>query len=170
MNINRNINRIEVFDFDGALISTPLPDDGKIQWIVKTGLEWPHKGWWDKKESLNREVFDMNVVQEVIEAYNKVKDDDSTLKVMLTGRVKSLSNDVELILSDNNLVFDEYHYNGGDVLNSKIIIVEDLVKRYNKVKNVVLYDDRVEHVTEFKKWSSKLTNIGIGFSIKLIEK
>lgn len=168
--MERKITKIAIFDFDGTLIDTPLPDDGKLQWILKTGLEWPHKGWWGKKESLRLDVFDMPVIQEVIDEYDKVKNDDSVLKIMMTGRMQGLSSEVEMILEENNLVFDEYHYNtGGDTFSCKTRTTEDLVKRYVGVTHVQMYDDRKEHVDEFTKWGAKFKNIGVDFSIRLIQ-
>jgi hypothetical protein len=38
-----------------------------------------------------------------------------------------------------------------------------------KYRNMVKNDDRKEHVDEFIKWGVKLTNIGVNFSINLIE-
>jgi FMN phosphatase YigB (HAD superfamily) len=168
--MERKITRIEIFDFDGTLIDTPLPDDGKLQWILKTGLEWPHKGWWGKRESLRLDVFDMPVIQEVIDAYDKVKDDDSVLKVMMTGRMQGLSREVEMILEENNLVFDEYHYNtGGDTFTCKTRTTEDLVKRYIGVTHVQMYDDRVLHIEGFKKLGEKLISEGLkSFNITLV--
>jgi len=38
----KNITKLAVFDFDGTLIMTPLPDTGRQQYREKTGKEWPH--------------------------------------------------------------------------------------------------------------------------------
>ena len=40
------ISKLSVFDFDGTLIDTPLPDYGKAEYKKKTGEDWPFPGWW----------------------------------------------------------------------------------------------------------------------------
>ena len=47
-----------VFDFDATLIKTTLPDVGKGMWSSHHGIEYPHVGWWGRKESLDSDVFD----------------------------------------------------------------------------------------------------------------
>ncbi len=36
------ITKLSIFDFDGTLIMSPLPDTGKIEYEKKTGHPWPH--------------------------------------------------------------------------------------------------------------------------------
>ena len=65
------ITKLAVFDFDGTLIDTPLPEFGKQEYKDKTGEEWPHAGWWGQPLSLDSEIFDINIIPSVIRAYLK---------------------------------------------------------------------------------------------------
>jgi hypothetical protein len=51
------ITRIAVFDFDGTLSDTPMPDTGRIEYEKITGSPWPHKGWWGRPETLDMDVI-----------------------------------------------------------------------------------------------------------------
>ena len=148
-----SIDRIAVFDFDGTLADSPTPEDGKSQYQQVTGKEWPHSGWWSKPESLDMDVFDIEMIDHVISDFKKEKQNPNTLLVMLTGRMPQLSNQVEKILNSNGLSFDEYHYSkGGSTLTSKLKTLDDLISRYPNVKSVHMWEDREEHIGPFKAW------------------
>lgn len=155
------ITRIAVFDFDGTLVDTPLQETGKPIYEKKTGKDWPHQGWWSKPESLDMDVFDMNVIESVIEDYKKEKEKPNTLLVMMTGRIKRLSGQVEKILEANDLDFDKHIYNmGGSTLDSKISSLDKMLKDYPNVKSVAMFEDRDEHVIRFREFGTDLIDAG----------
>ena len=43
---------LQVYDFDGTLVNTPVPEVGMAQYLEATGVPWPFQGWWGRKESL----------------------------------------------------------------------------------------------------------------------
>jgi hypothetical protein len=47
-----SIDVLQIFDFDATLFDTPLPETGTIEYEEKTGMSWPHTGWWGRAESL----------------------------------------------------------------------------------------------------------------------
>lgn len=147
------VTKLSIFDFDGTLIDTPLPDLGRIQYKEKTGKEWPHVGWWGKADSLDTKIFDMKAVDMVINDYEKEVIETETAVVMLTGRMIKLAQHVEAILHEKGLKFDEYHYNrGGATFDAKIMTLEKLLKKYPDVTTIHMWDDRQEHIDGFKTW------------------
>jgi hypothetical protein len=158
---NDSIDRIAVFDFDGTLMDTLEPDSGRKIYKEKTGEEWPFKGWWGRKESLDMDVFNFQPIQSVIDQYHKERSNPNTLVVMLTGRIPKLSNEVENILNHYNVKFDRYLYNyGGSTLPNKIEQMGDLLKEFPNVQTMVLLDDRDEHIPTFKQYADTLVNKG----------
>ena len=82
--------------------------------------------------------------------YNIEIDDPNTLVIMLTGRLPKQAPQVENILNDYNIVFDEYHYKeDGDTLKSKINNIKSLLLRYHNVNFIEMYEDRVPHDIAF---------------------
>lgn len=151
-----NIKKIAVFDFDQTIAYTPLPEDGKIEYKNKTGKDWPHSGWWGRKESLDDEIFDIDVNKKVVDDYKENHDNDKILLVLLTGRIKKLSGDVEKILNKHNLHFDEYYYNdGGSTDKFKLSILDKLINKYENVEYVEMWDDRLEHIPKFEAWGKE---------------
>ena len=162
------ITRIAVFDFDGTLVNTPMPDTGKIEYKEKTGQEWPHTGWWGRPETLNMDIFDIPAIPSVVAAYHEERKNPNTLMVMLTGRIPKLHDLVKKILDSKGLRFDVYEYNnGGATLTSKIKSMEELLSKYPNVKSLVMWEDRLEHVDAFKAWGDSLE--GIDYNITVVE-
>lgn len=150
---SRKITKIAVFDFDGTIADTPTPDIGKVVYKEKTGLDWPHKGWWGRKETLDMQVFDIPVIEDTIKAYNVEASNPDTLVVMLTGRIPRLSTSVEAILNKYGLKFDGYYYNDSNsTLDFKINILEKLLVEFPSVTSISMWDDRDEHIEPFKVW------------------
>ena len=95
----------------------------------------------------------MPVIASVKKTYDEEKPNQDTLMVMMTGRMSRLSKEVESILSAKGLKFDKYIYNhGGSTLDSKIDSLNKLLQEYPKVIDVLLNDDRLEHVPSFEAW------------------
>lgn len=148
-----NIKKIAVFDFDQTIAYTPLPEDGKIEYKNKVGKEWPYSGWWGRKESLDTDIFDIKINKKVVNDYNDNSNTDKILLVLLTGRISKLSGEVEKILNKHNLHFDEYHYNdGGSTDKFKLSVLDKLIKKYENVEYVEMWDDRLEHIPKFEAW------------------
>lgn len=162
------ITKMVIFDFDGTLVDTPLPDLGKDIYKEKTGQDWPHKGWWGQGMSLDLDIFDMPTVPMVIDAYKEHKQCGKTCNVMLTGRMTKLGNLVKKILKAKDLAFDEYHFNnGGSTETAKIRTMESLLIKYPNVKEFVMFDDRLEHIPIFQAWGDNLLKIGRLSSFKI---
>ncbi len=148
--MERTITKIAIYDFDGTLFGTPLPEEGKPIWLAKTGSEWPHKGWWSKRESLDGEIFDIPLIPEAHESYLEHADDDNVLKIMMTGRIKPLANQVKKIIEDNGLEFDRYEFcDSGETLEFKLRKLRELREEFPDVTEFVMLDDREPHILEF---------------------
>jgi hypothetical protein len=151
-----NFKKLSVFDFDGTLVNTPLPEEGKKEYKEKTGEDWPHVGWWGQPLSLDSEIFDMNIIPSVIRAYLKEINDSNTMVVMVTGRVNKLSGLVKKILDDNGLKFHEYHFNnGGSTESAKKKTFDKILSENPSITEMELWDDRLEHIPVFQAWGDE---------------
>ncbi len=161
----KNIEHIKIvgfFDFDGTLIDTMEPNEGKKIWKEKTGKDYPHKGWWSKRETLDLEVFENKPFPDIVREYEKMKGDDSIYLALSTGRIIPLEKQVHAILNKYNLIFDEVVLNGdpsftikgenNDTINVKIRHLNELVSRFPNLEQVVIFDDRTKHSDVFIQW------------------
>ena len=157
----KEITKLAVFDFDGTLVDTPLPDVGKKEYKEKTGKDWPFPVWWGQPLSLDLSIFDMPTVPMVMSAYKKEKISPDTCMVMLTGRMVKLGDMVKKILDSKGLTFDEYHFNrGGSTETAKMKTMESLLEKYPKVYELEMWDDRLEHIPVFQSWGDSLVKSG----------
>jgi hypothetical protein len=156
------IKKLTIWDFDGTLLDTPLPEEGKKIYKEKTGKDWPHAGWWGQPLSLDMSVFDMPTVPSVIADYEKEKANPDTMTVMLTGRMVKLGDLVKKILADKHLTFDEYHFNrGGSTDTAKIKTMEDILRRVNTIREIHMWDDRELHIPIFQAWGDNMVKQGV---------
>lgn len=151
-----NFKKLSVFDFDGTLVNSPLPEEGKKEYKEKTGQDWPHAGWWGQPMSLDSEIFDINIIPSVIRAYLKEINDSNTMVVMVTGRINKLSGLVKKILDDNGLKFHEYHFNnGGSTESAKKKTFDKILSQNPSITEMELWDDRIEHIPIFQAWGDE---------------
>ena len=160
-NTEENVTKLSVFDFDGTLVDTGMPDTHKIIYKEKTGQDWPYKGWWGRPESLDMDVFDFKAIPEVKSAYTIERQRPNTMVISLTGRRPKLSKEVEAILNANGYVFDKYLYSyGKDTLSNKIEQLNNLLSETPNIVDVELFDDRAEHISTFQSWGQSLVDSG----------
>ena len=160
-----NITKISIFDFDGTLMDTPHPEEGKKEWEEFTGKKYPHIGWWGKPESLDDAVFDIQPIESTVSDYKKEMSNPDTMVIMLTGRLPHQSEQIEELLALHNINFDEYHYkSNGDTLTSKINTIKSLLHRYPNVSEIEMWEDREPHALSFEQWG-KDNNINLNVNL-----
>jgi FMN phosphatase YigB (HAD superfamily) len=159
------ITKISIFDFDGTLMDTPHPEEGKKEWEEFTGKKYPHIGWWSKPESLDDAVFDIQPIESTVSDYKKEMTNPNTLVIMLTGRLPHQSEQIEELLALHEINFDEYHYkSNGDTLTSKINTIKSLLHRYPNVTEIEMWEDREPHALSFEQWGED-NNINLNVNL-----
>jgi len=134
------VKKVSIFDFDGTLIDTALPEIGKKIWKEKTGEDYPHKGWWSKKETLDIDVFENKPFDAVEKAFKVERSKPNTFVVLCTGRIVRLTTPVNKILDKYGFEFDivktmkelSEGYSEFDLAQLEAFILER-VKQYYKV-------------------------------------
>jgi len=160
MNVNE-ITKVSVFDFDGTLIDTAMPDEGKRIWKEKTGEDYPHKGWWSKRESLDLNVFPNDAFPDMASEFRKAKSEPNTFVALCTGRITPLTSQVKAVLNKHGFQFDDVvltgdnRFNAGanNTLRFKINYLNSLQKQFPNLKEIEFWDDRDEHHDTFIAWS-----------------
>jgi len=162
-----NITKISIFDFDGTLMRTPHPEEGKKEWETFHNEDYPHIGWWSKPESLDDAVFNIEPIESTVDDYIKEKENPNTIVIMLTGRLPHHHDQIVELLLLHNIVFDEYHYKEtGDTLGSKLHTIISLLNRYPNVSSIEMWEDREPHATSFEEWGKEN---GVNIEVNLVK-
>ena len=164
------MKRLIIFDFDGTLINTFSPEDGKLMWEEYYNKIFPYKGWWGRKESLDTNVFDIKPFPNVLAQLEKEKATPDTSVIILTSRMEKLRPEVENILKLNNIVVDDVILKHGNEGKGDIILK---IENYNQdLKEIVIYDDFMdknpEKIAEYTKIKDKLSD-GVQYHIFYVE-
>jgi len=159
------VKKVSIMDFDGTLIDTALPDAGKKIWKEKTGEDYPHRGWWSKKETLDIDVFDNEVFEDMGWQYETEKADPNTYVVLCTGRIIRLTTPVNKILDKYGFEFDDVILNGdrrysgkgmdNDTMAFKLRVLGDMIKQFPNIEELEFWDDRLQHHVTFKQWADQ---------------
>jgi len=133
------MKKLAVYDFDGTLIQSPQEEVGKKMWKEKTGQDFPHKGWWDKKESLDTTIFDIKPFPSILKQLNKDNSDKDTHVIILTSRTEKLKPEVENVLKINNIHVDDILLKSGKEDKGDILLKTAI---YNPdLEQIDVYDD-----------------------------
>lgn len=99
------ITSLHIFDFDGTLVRTPGPEEGKRKYMLETGKPWSG-GWWGKPGSLSPPVVESPFPQSLVinTAFNEMEEvitrSQTAVAVVVTGRIKPLRPAVLRILEE----------------------------------------------------------------------
>jgi FMN phosphatase YigB (HAD superfamily) len=140
------------FDFDYTLCHTLEPLEGMRIWKEKTGADYPFTGWWGRPESMDMDVFDIELNKNTYDEYLKAVSDSSNYVILATGRVEKLRPQVLKILNKYNLSFDGVFLTTGKTYDYKRDLFERLIKEI-KPEEFIMYDDREEHIIDFCEWA-----------------
>ena len=171
---DKNISRICIYDFDGTLVRTEEPETGKELWLNKFGFEWPHRGWWGRAESLDSRIyfkknnidselgltvniFENPLIDKTINFYKNDIVRGDTINFLLTGRHLGIGWLVTQIVKEKGLDFNRFIYKTGhlDTGNFKLNVFDELLKQNEQINELVIYEDRLDHLELFNDWGDK---------------
>lgn len=171
--MNKNeITKVSVFDCDGTMIDTTMPEIGKEMWKKATGEDYPHRGWWSKRESLDINIYPNNVFDDMHAEFKKAKAESNTFVTLLTGRITPLRKQIDAILDKHDLDFDDVVLTGDkrfnkvdgvgakDTLAFKLNYLNSLQGQFPNLEQIEFWDDRDHHNETFVQWG-KLQSIPV---------
>lgn len=160
------IKRLQVFDFDGTLCDSPLPEIGKKIWKEKTGVEFPYVGWWSKPESLDLNVFDIQLFPSVLNQFNREKSTPDTMVIILTSRLKRLTPQIDLILQKHGVSVDKIDAKYNELTKGEKIL--EYISNYPELEEISVFDDRQGDIDSYVAIKDRIPE-GIKFNIYLAE-
>lgn len=153
---------LNVFDFDGTLMDSPLPETGKEKYKEITGKDWPHKGWWGQIDSL--EPFEVKPIEGTKDLYNQYSVIPNSINVLMTNRLAKF----EPVVKDKLrglYIFDYYDFKNDN--REKPERIKEILKNNPSVDTINIFDDMDEQIEKFNRFKEENPNLEINiFQIK----
>ncbi len=143
-----HVKKLVFIDHDGTLMDVPMPDTGRILWKQKTGMEYPHQGWWGQPDSLNTEVFDIKPFSSIESILKKENANPNSYTVLLTNRIPKFEPIIKNLLGSMGLQFDQYSFKT-DHRNKKQRILE-ISSKFPSIEEINVYDDQNDQIDILK--------------------
>ena len=153
---------LNVFDFDGTLMDSPLPETGKEKYKELTGKDWPHKGWWGQIDSL--EPFEVKPIEGTKDLYNQYSVIPNSINVLMTNRLAKF----EPVVKDKLrglYIFDYYDFKNDN--REKPERIKEILKNNPSIDTINIFDDMDEQIERFNRFKEENPNLEINvFQIK----
>ena len=143
--------KLSVFDFDGTLFKSPEKPSG-------------YEGnWWIEEKSLSHPAVPKKPDDsfwniDVVNSAKKELADKNTYCIMLTGRVDQFFDDrINELLKQKGLNFEEVGLNqfGRSTGEFKLERINGILKKYQTIKNIEMWEDELDKVELYTKEFSK---------------
>jgi len=158
------IRRLIAFDFDGTLIDSPDPENGKQFWQDKMGRAYPHLGWWGRPESLDLDVFEIKPFPSVLTQLKKEIVIPGSFVIVLTSRMEKLRPQVQAVLDANNIHVDKLDMKRSNKTKGEKIL--RYVQELPDLKVINVYEDRDIDIESYESIRNQIPN-GIEFNVYL---
>mgnify|MGYP000023310617 FL=1 len=175
MSDEKKTEELHVWDFDGTLVNTPVPDTGRAQYEFETGLPWPHKGWWGRAESLEHPLtWSAGPAMDEFRALADTNAHPRVRRVMMTGRRSKLAPQVMAILTEFGVHVDEAVFNssGQDTFAYKCRELSRMIRMIrnagSSLRVVRIWEDRAPHARGFDSYLRE-TFPGLEVNVTLVE-
>lgn len=173
MEIKDNETIMKIFDFDGTLFNSPVPNprlwDGKTIGRLKGEYKRGGWGWFQNPLTLDSRYIDRNnFIEPTVEEVRKSIADPNSVTVLLTGRTGMYEQQIRSLLDDKGLPFDEYGFKSGErtTMQVKQEFIKNLISKYAPVR-VEIWDDRKKHVIRFQEFLDALGMSGVVHSVSV---
>lgn len=153
---------LNVFDFDGTLMDSPLPEQGKAKYKEITGNDWPHRGWWGQIDSLK--PFDVKPIESTKSLYNQYTVLPNSVNILMTNRLAKFEPVVKEKL--NGLyIFDYYDFKNDN--REKPDRIKEILKNNPSIEIINIFDDMDEQIERFNRFKEENPELEINvFQVK----
>jgi len=167
---------LKIFDFDGTLFYSPLPN--RKLWDNKTfGKLWGDfshggYGWFQNELTLDDKYINPDdFIESTVKEVEKAMADPDAITILLTGRTTAFEAQIKKLLYNRGLEFDEYGFKPRDDFNPEFTMsfkqrfIRQLVYKYEPVA-IEMWDDRFKHV---KRFSDFLGTLDIKYEVHYVD-
>ena len=145
---NTDIKVLNVYDFDRTLFFTHGAEEGKAKYELAFGVQYPHKGWFGREESLSDEL-EIEANKQIRTIYDVLKAEDDSLSIVISNRTFQLKDRLEQFLSDRGYNFDAIILKSGKVSKSERL--QEFWENYPSVDKINVFDDMDDSLSQYQQ-------------------
>jgi len=135
-------------DFDGSLINSFGPEEGKLMWEKYYNKIFQFSGWWGRPESLDLDVFDIKPFPSVFNQLKREQSIPGTYVVILTSRIEELRPQVQAVLDANEIVVDKLDMKKIETTKGNKVL--GYVEQMPDLQEICVYEDRDTDIQSYK--------------------
>lgn len=158
------IMRISFYDFDRSIMDGPTPEIGREIWRRKTGEDFPHLGWWSKKESLDHTIFPFTPIREVADRIKRDYEDPSCWTMVLSNRVESLLPYMKSLMDQYDIKVDDFLLRRPDNL-PKPVRIKRMLPKFPQATSIDIHEDDPNNLELFRELKQEIGPRGYLVSI-----
>lgn len=155
-----------VFDFDGTLVESPDPVQGRREYKRLTGEDWPHKRFLGTSESLS-DPFTV-LAGPAMADFRCHSDRAGSLCVVLTARITSVEPAVKMLLERYNMYPDRLISKPDGCSQTsaefKTDVLKTLLNEFPSVRSIKLWDDSDDNLKAFQTLSRQCPAINFAIT------
>jgi hypothetical protein len=136
------IKRIKIFDLDETIIRAPGYSSLKS---ITDQFPAPYL-FYDNKISLDSKIFNIQFIEPVI-SWITERDQENSINILITHRVKELEEEINQVLSIKDLQFKEKFFLGRTT--HKGFVLEDIIKKYPEADEFLIFEDQIAQILNY---------------------
>jgi FMN phosphatase YigB (HAD superfamily) len=161
--------KIALWDCDGCLVDTPLPERDKTSWEKHHDKPWPFQGWWGRMESMCADAFNITTFADRHEEFVKL-DGEGFEQFILTSRLPRFTDRIKDILSANGLSVKKIFTKTNATKGERIL---ELIAQYKaegiEIEHIKFFDDRLKEIVTAEAVRPQIEAMGITFDVIQVE-
>ncbi len=160
-------NRLQVFDFDETFVRVPSYASKRLAENTEVKFTHPYD-FYDHPNSLNDNVYNIQLVGPVYDAWKEGRGDINTFQTLITHRVKEVEKEVKLVLSNRSIKFNEFHFLGRKT--PKVDEVASILANRPNIKKIEIYEDSIHQLSLYQEYFDMIPKDKYDISLYLVDK
>lgn len=163
----KQYTRLQIFDFDETFVRVPSYASKRLAETDELKFSHPYH-FYDHKNSLNDNVYNIQLVGPVYDAWKEGRADFNTSQALITHRVKEVKEEVMTVLKNRSIKFNEYHFLGRKT--PKVDELNIMLESHSNVNLVEVYEDSIHQLSLYQEYFRSLGKHPYGVELYLVDK
>lgn len=163
----KQYTRLQVFDFDETFVRVPSYASKRLAENAEVRFNHPYH-FYDHPNSLNDEVYNIQLVGPVYDAWKIGKGQSFTSQALITHRVEGVRKEVQAVLANRGITFDHEHFLGR--ATPKVDEVVNMIEIMDNIEVIEIYEDSIHQLSLYQDYFNNLPDHKYRVELYLVDK